>query len=338
MRGTLVTLRIGLAVLWAVLRGIWRRLRSGPLVTGWGWRVELRMVMLRAFLDAARNSADAHARSRIEEAIDPPLPRRFRKVLRLRTLRMSGITVEMIDRVAGGAGPVARPTVLYLHGGGYLAGSAATHRRWVARLAWAMGAKAYVPNYRLAPEHKFPAALDDATAVYKGLLADGVEPGKIVIAGDSAGGGLAAALLLRLRDTNEPLPAGGILFSPYTDLEHTANSLVENRATDYLPGALVSAGPNTLYLGDHDPQDPYASPMYGRYMGVPPLLVFAGGREMIRDDAVRLVDAAIRDGCVATLDVAPDMYHVWPALLPSHPETRRVLQLAARFTKELVEN
>lgn len=338
MKGTLVTLRMALAVLWAVLRRTWHRLRFGPAVDGWSWRVELRMVALRAFLDSARRSADPGARKRIEAALDPPLPARLRKVFRRHSLQMSGIAVEKLERVASGRDPASRRTLLYLHGGGYVAGSAATHRRWVARLAWAIGAEAYVPDYRLAPEHKFPAALEDAMAVYKGLLAEGVEPGRIFIAGDSAGGGLAAALLLRLRDTNEPLPAGGILFSPYADLEHTARSLVQNRATDYLPAELIDAGANTLYLGDHDPRDPYASPMYGSYSGVPPLLVVAGDREMIRDDAVRLVAAATRDGCDAILHVAPHMYHVWPALLPNHRETRVVLQLAARFAKDLAGN
>jgi acetyl esterase/lipase len=296
------------------------------------------MVMLRAFLDAARTSSDPNARGRIEEKIDPPLPRPLRKLLRRRARSISGIGVETIERVADGIDPTSRPVLLYLHGGGYLAGSAATHRRWVARLAWAIAADAFVPNYRLAPEHRFPAALEDAISVYRGLLAEGIEPARILIAGDSAGGGLAAALLLQLRDANEPLPAGGILFSPYTDLEHTADSLRENRATDYLPGALVDAGANTVYLGNHDPRDPYASPMYGRYAGIPPLLVFAGGREMIRDDAIRLVNVASRDGCKATLHIAPDMYHVWPALLPNHPETRHVLRLAARFATDLVGN
>ncbi|MDJ0959958.1 MAG: alpha/beta hydrolase fold domain-containing protein [Acidimicrobiia bacterium] len=333
MRGGLITLRIVLSVVWAVLRRIWHRLRFGPAVAGWAWQVELRMVALRAFLDAARSSPDPRARSRIEENIDPPLPRALRKVLELRSLNMSGIGVEKIEHAVGAIDARSRPTLLYLHGGGYLAGSAATHRRWVARLAWALGAEAFVPNYRLAPKHKFPAALDDAMAVYKGLLAEGVEPERLFVAGDSAGGGLAAALLLRLRDTNEPLPAGGILFSPYADLEHTAYSLAENRATDYLPGALVGVGANKLYLGNHDPRDPYASPLHGRYTGVPPLLVVAGGREMIRDDAVRLVDAAKREGCAATLHIAPDMYHVWPALLPNHPETRRILLIAAQFAK-----
>jgi acetyl esterase/lipase len=335
MRGTLVTLRIAFAVLWSVLHRIWHRLRFGPAVARWSWQVELRMVAFRTFLDAARRSADPEARSRIEDSLDPPLPRSLRKVFRRRSLDMGDVSVEKLERVAGGADPGLRPTLLYLHGGGYLAGSAATHRRWVARLAWATGAEAYVPDYRLAPEHQFPAALHDALAVYQGLLAEGLEPGRLFIAGDSAGGGLAAALLLLLRDTNEPLPAGGILFSPYVDLEHTAKSLAQNQATDYLPAGLIAAGANTLYLGDHNPRDPYASPMYGSYAGIPPLLLVAGDREMIRDDSIRLVGAATRDGCDATLHIAPDMYHVWPALLPNHEETRRVLALSSRFVRDL---
>ncbi len=134
-----------------------------------------------------------------------------------------------------------RCTLLYFHGGGYVAGSPATHRQWVSRLSWAIGCRAYVPAYRLAPQHPFPAALDDAFAVYLALLDRGVPPGEIVLAGDSAGGGLSLALLLRLRDEARPLPAGAVLFSPYTDLEHTAPSIITNLATDYLPVGEIQA-------------------------------------------------------------------------------------------------
>ena len=222
-------------------------------------------------------------------------------------------------------------TLLYLHGGAYLAGSAATHRRWISNLSWSLGAESFAPDYRLAPQHRFPAALDDAMAVYQELLARGVDPQRLFLAGDSAGGGLATALLLRLRDEDQPLPAGAILFSPYADLEHTGASIVDNQHTDYLP--FGAPEPNTWYLGDHDPKDPYASPMYGDFTGIPPLLVFAGGREMIRDDSVRLVSAATSSGCRAELHVAPDMFHVWPALLPNHPETLRTLAIAAAFVR-----
>jgi acetyl esterase/lipase len=217
-------------------------------------------------------------------------------------------------------------TLLYLHGGGYIGGSAATHRQFVSVLTWALGTRTFVPDYRLAPEHRFPAAVDDAVAVFEGLEAQ-----HIVVAGDSAGGGLACALLLRLRDEGLDLPAGAILFSPYTDLEHTAPSIAANAATDYLPLGVPS--PNVAYLGDHDPKDPLASPIYGDFTGIPPLLVFAGSREMILDDATRLAERAASDGVSVTLHIEPDMMHVWPAILPGHPAATRAVAIAADFVR-----
>jgi acetyl esterase/lipase len=169
---------------------------------------------------------------------------------------------------------------------------------------------------------------------YTSLLDRGVSPAHLVLAGDSAGGGLAAALLLRLRDEGSPLPAAAVLFSPYTDLAHTSESIITNASTDYLP--LGEIRPNTEYLGAHDAKDPYASPVYGEFDGIPPLLVFAGGREMILDDSVRLVERARAYGCEATLHLAPDMYHVWPALLPGHPETMVAEAKTAAFVSQYV--
>jgi acetyl esterase/lipase len=174
-------------------------------------------------------------------------------------------------------------------------------------------------------------AVDDAEAAYVGVLESGVEPGKLIVAGDSAGGGLACALLQRLKSSGHPQPAGAVVFSPYTDLEHTAPSIKENAATDYLPLGPIMA--NVFYLGDADPRHPEASPMYGDYTGVAPMLVFAGGREMILDDARRLVEKAERDGAVVTLIVEDDMFHVWPALLPNHDATRRTMTAVAEFVR-----
>lgn len=330
MDGLLLRLQIGWAVVVAVLRGIAHRIRNGATVASWSWSVELQMIAFKAFIQASRAHADPRARAKIEAGIDPALPRRLRGVMRYQRSTVAGIPGEYHQPVDAGLGSDVRATVLYLHGGAYLAGSAATHRRWVSNLSWAIGAEAYVPNYRLAPDHRFPAALDDAMAVYVALLEQGIDPKRLFVSGDSAGGGLSAALLLRIRDEQIRLPAGAILFSPYTDLEHTAASIFENSGTDYLPieDEIV---PNLAYLGEHNPKDPYASPMYGDFTGIPPLLVFAGGREMIRDDSTRLVEAALRDGCSAELHVAPDMYHVWTALLPTHPETLRALSLTRDF-------
>lgn len=291
------------------------------------------MVAFKTFLENARNHPDPDARGRIERRIDPPLLRRLRGVMTFESVVSAGIETELHKPLDGGLGTAHPITLLYFHGGAYLAGNAATHRRWVSNLSWGIGAIAYVPNYRLAPEHQFPAAVDDALAVYKGLLADHVDPARIIVGGDSAGGGLASALLLRIRDENRPLPAGGILFSPYTDLEHTGDSISRNRHTDYLPYGERTV--NTAYVGTHDPRHPYASPLYGDFAGLPPLLVFAGGREMILDDSTRMVAAARRDGCSAELHIAEDMYHVWPALLPNHPETMRALAISAKFAQRV---
>ena len=197
-------------------------------------------------------------------------------------------------------------------------------------------ARTFVPDYRLAPADPFPAAVDDALAAYTGLLEAGIDPNRLVLAGDSAGGGLAAALLLRLRDEDRPLPAGSVLFSPYTDLEHRGKSLVRNAPTDYLP--LGEARPNLDYIGSADPRHPYVSPMYGDFSGIPPMLIFAGGKEMILDDSIRLAEAGQRDGVDVELIIEPDMFHVWPALIPNHPATGRAVAKAAEFVMERTQS
>ncbi len=315
-----------MAVAVAVWRQSWRRILRGPLVASWVWSVELRMVAIRAFLVASASGGDRSRRRDLEAGLDPALPRSLRQIMKVEKTTVGGVPGEWIRRNHAREDD---PIILYLHGGGYLAGSPATHRRFVAQLTWITRATSFVPDYRLAPKHKFPAAVDDAESVYLALLEDGVEPDRLIVAGDSAGGGLTCALLLRLRDRGHPQPAGAVLFSPYTDLEHTAPSIRENAATDYLPLGPVMA--NTFYLGDADPKHPEASPMYGQYTGVAPLLVFAGGKEMILDDSRRLVEKATADGAEATLRVEEDMFHVWPALLPNHDATRRTLTAVAEF-------
>ena len=315
-----------LAILGAVVRQVFRRLSDGPLVASWSWSVELKMVALRVFLVASARGGDRSRRRALEAGFDPPLPRSLRHIIKTERATVGGIPGEWVTRDHA---RIDDPTILYLHGGGYLAGSPATHRRFISRLTWVTRATTFAPDYRLAPQHKFPAAVDDAEAAYVGLLEMGVEPGRLIVAGDSAGGGLSCALLQRLRDHDQPQPAGAVLFSPYTDLEHTAPSIQVNAATDYLPLGPVMA--NTFYLGGADPKHPEASPMYGDYSGVAPMLVFAGGREMILDDSLRLVEKAGADGADVLLRVEDDMFHVWPALLPNHEATLRTLTAVAGF-------
>lgn len=326
------TLAFVFRLLWAMLVAVVvraaRRLRRGSVVPGWRWSTELTVVAMRAFIMEAATHPDPEARNRLEASLDPPLPRRLRDLVHIEQRPIGGRPAEWhvcdLPPVA-----VDGVTLLYLHGGGYVAGNPATHRRFVATLAWELGATAVVPDYRLAPAHRFPAALDDAVAAYRELVASGIDPASIVLGGDSAGGGLAAATLIRLRDEGDPLPAGALLFSPYADLEHTSASILSNRDTDYLPAGVVR--PNYEYLGRCDPHHPYASPLHGDFKGLPPLLVFGGKREMILDDAVRLAARAQRAGVAATLHLGRDMPHVWPAVLSTEPETLRALAAARIF-------
>lgn len=321
--------RLLTAVFVAVVSRAFRRMARGPIVPSWSWSVEMIVVAMRALVMAGSRGGDRTELRALEAEFNPRLPKRLRSVVSVRRGSVGGVDGEWHER-RGRFEDCA--TILYLHGGAYLSGNPATHRRFAARLTWATHSRIFVADYRVAPAHPFPAAVDDAKAAYLGLLAQGVRPDTVFLAGDSAGGGLAAALLLRLRDEQIPLPSGAILFSPYTDLEHLSQSLHRNKDTDYLP--LGEARPNLEYLGDADPRDPYASPMYGEFDGIPPLLIFAGGREMILDDSINLEKAARRDGTEVELIIESDMFHVWPALLPTHAATARTLAKAAEFVVE----
>jgi monoterpene epsilon-lactone hydrolase len=233
------------------------------------------------------------------------------------------------------AGPGADDgtVVVYLHGGGYVLGSAVTHRGLAARLAAACGATALVVDYRLAPEHPFPAAVDDAVAAYQWLLARGVDPGRIVLAGDSAGGGLAAATLVALRDARTPLPAAGVLLSPWVDLEAGGASLATNAGADPMvdPGALRLAA--AAYLGDVPARHPLASPLHAGLARLPPLLVQVGTREVLLDDAVRFAARARAAGVDVALERWDGMIHVWHAFAPLLPEATDALDAIGAFVR-----
>lgn len=227
----------------------------------------------------------------------------------------------------------ASTTLLYLHGGGYFACSPQTHRRITGRFARS-GLDVFAPEYRLAPEHPFPAAIDDAVAAYRGLLARGVSPGTIVIAGDSAGGGLALALLLSLRDSGDALPSGAVLFSPWTDLAGTGDSLRTNHTRDAMfPGEGMerAAAP---YLNGTDPRHPLASPLYADLGGLPPLMVHVGSYEILLDDSRRLVAKALAAGTQASLKTWPVVPHVWQ-LFPM-PEAEQSMRLAIAFVQQSI--
>jgi acetyl esterase/lipase len=236
-----------------------------------------------------------------------------------------GIAGEWLAAAEGAVGG----TVFYLHGGGYFACSTRTHRPVTAGFA-SRGLAVFAPNYRLAPEHPFPAAIDDAVAAYLGLLASGIPAGALTIAGDSAGGGLALATLIRLRDGAHPLPASCLLFSPWTDLAGTGASLVTNDKRDAMFNGDKIALAAAPYLAGTNPRHPLASPLYADLHGLPPLLIHVGSYEVLLDDSTRLTERARAAGVTVTLRSWPVVPHVWQ-LFKFLPEARQSMDEAARF-------
>lgn len=215
--------------------------------------------------------------------------------------------------------------VLYLHGGGYCLGSLNTHRAHVARLSAVTRARGLNVDYRLAPEHPFPAAVDDAVAAYRWLLAQGVAPARIVVAGDSAGGGLTVATLVALRDAGDPLPAGGVCLSPWIDLEGIGESMASKAAADPMVQLAGLQRLAAAYLGDTHARTPLASPLYADLRGLPPLFVQVGTTETLLDDSVRLAERARAADVDVELEQWDDMIHVFQMFAPMLPEADEAL-------------
>jgi monoterpene epsilon-lactone hydrolase len=257
---------------------------------------------------------------------------------RLRELYGAGdwpLRGEWIERADGISTSGNGPTVLYCHGGGYYFCSPLTHRSLVFGLATRANAAIFSLDYRLAPEHRFPAALDDAAAAYRQLVANGTPPESIVIAGDSAGGGLALATLVALRDAGDPLPAGCLLFSPWTDLAATGATIRTNDGLDPMFSGPAIGRAARVYLGDTPATHPYASPLYADLEGLPPLFIMAGSTEVLLDDSQRVADKARAAGVDCELEVWKKMPHVWPLFTPFIPEGGRALDRAATFVRRV---
>jgi len=211
--------------------------------------------------------------------------------------------------------------IAYTHGGGFAVGSSTSHRKMAGHLAKAMGVSTFVLDYRRAPEHPFPAQIDDAVSVYKALIDSGIKPENISTAGDSAGGNLAVASVLKFRDLGLPLPGAVIAFSPWLDMELTGGTLASNEATDALVSKPILEAMRGMFLGEGgDPADPLANPLKNDFAGYPPLYVNAGAVETLLDDAVRLESQAKAAGVNTTLSVVEGMQHVFPFLAGRAPE------------------
>jgi acetyl esterase/lipase len=235
-----------------------------------------------------------------------------------------------VEAAAGDAG-----VILYLHGGGYVSCSPATHRPITAALARLTGSRVFAADYRLAPEHRYPAAFDDSVAAYRWLLAQGVPATSVSIAGDSAGGGLTLALLLRARDEGLPHPAAAVCFSPWADLAGTGASIRANdsRCSMFRPPNIPEFA--AAYLGSASAYEPYASPMHAAdFTNLPPVLLQVGSTELLLDDARTVHEKILAAGGASRLEVYEDLMHCWQILDGVVPEARLALRSAAAFIRE----
>ena len=247
------------------------------------------------------------------------------------------VEIDRIDQpvqgewVSSRAGSDNSRLLYYLHGGGYVSGSARDYRPITATLARHLRARVFALDYRLAPEHPFPAALEDAVAGYRWLISSGIEPRLISVAGDSAGGGLALALVMKLRELNEPLPSSVVCLSPWTDMVGTGESILANSESDplFCPGDVERYA--ALCLGEQPRQTPLASPLYGDFAGLPPLLFHVGESEMLLDDARNAHAKVVAAGGSSELRTFKGVPHSWQLLTPLLPEARISLREIAAF-------
>jgi len=249
------------------------------------------------------------------------------------TVTANGVKAEWVSA------PDADPgrAILYLHGGGYVIGSINTHRGLAGRLSRAAKARVLVIDYRLAPEHPFPAAVDDSVAAYRWMLTQGLKPSRIAVAGDSAGGGLSAATLVAIRDAKLPMPAAGALLSPWVDMEGIGASMTTNDTVDPMVHKDSLVAMATAYLGGKDPRSPLAAPLYADLAGLPPLLIQVGTAETLLDDASRLAERAKKAGVNVTYEPWQNMIHVWQLFAPLLDEGQQAIEKIGAFVRKHAE-
>jgi acetyl esterase/lipase len=306
----------------------WRRRLRGPKRPTWDLPFEAWITVLRAYslrstrfsIATQRRSADGVVRR------TPPRGMSYEKV------SAGGVPAEWFRP----EGCDESRVLLYLHGGGYSIGSIDSHRDLIAGLCRAAGCRGFAVDYRLAPEHRFPAQLDDALASYRWLLDRGVDPSRLVVAGESAGGGLTLSLLQSLRDKRLPMPAAAVVVSPWTDLEMRGESMRTNARYDYISREVLRDYASR-FVGAHDLRNPLANAQHGDLRGLPPLLILAGGAEVLLDDA-RVVAARARDaGVNVTLEIEPDMVHAW-MLFGMFERSKAAIQRIGRFVAGAVSS
>jgi len=265
-------------------------------------------------------------------------------VARTLLIRATGVHVEQ-SQLAGIDVDWLRPkgaredkVLFYLHGGAYVLGSRRTHRQLASHMAKEAGVTAVLPEYRLAPEHPFPAAIDDAVAVYRALLEGGYKPEDIVISGDSAGGGLSVATLLALRHAGDPLPAAAILLSPFLDVTASGESATTRADQDPWFEVQDMAVVARYYCADESKwRDPLISPVFANVSGLPPMLIQVGDDEILLNDSTRLAEKLEAAGIDVEIEVWPDMWHVFQMFIGKMPESRKAVEKIGRYIRALSE-
>ena len=240
-----------------------------------------------------------------------------------------GVDAEWFDVAGGDSGRV----LLYLHGGGYLIGSVQSHRPMIERVTKASNGRVLAINYRLAPENPFPAAVDDAVAAYRWLLAQGYRAERIGIAGDSAGGGLTIATLVALRDGGDPMPACAVPISPWVDMECTGDSIASRAAVDPMVQKDILLQMGGAYLNGADPKSPLAAPLHADLSGLPPLLIQVGDAEVLLDDSTRIEQKLKAAGVDVTVEVWEDMIHVWHLFAPMLDKGQEAIDRLGAFVQ-----
>ena len=276
--------------------------------------------------DESQGATEGRRRSfeRMVDGFTIDVPARYSR------LNAGGVTAEWVTAEIASDSRV----VLYLHGGGYIIGSPRTHRPLMAELSQASKGRVLGLDYRLAPEHPFPAPVEDSVAAYRWLLSEGYDPARIAVAGDSAGGGLTVAMMVQARYLGLPVPGAAVCISPWVDMEGLGESMETRAAADPMVGKenlMVSA---KTYLGGSDPRAPLAAPLYADLRGLPPMLIQVGDAEVLLDDSTRLAGIAREAGVEVEMDVWDDMIHVWHLFAPILPEGKQAISQAGEFIKK----
>lgn len=322
-------LRLALHAVSSTVRAIVRRTARGPRLPPWSFSLELAVAFTRAALEAAIRMQPKHTRSVVNMGLMALGGSGAYKQVTFRKEVLGGVPSYCLEPMAGSTGGV----LLYLHGAGYVAGDPArSHREIVSRLTLASGCQTWAVDYRLAPEHPFPAAIEDAMEAYEALLGRGVDASRIVVSGESAGGGLSLALLLRLRDTGRPLPAAAALISPWVDLTVTGRTFDTNADTCWAVREVAECW-SAQYRAGEDPRNLLVSPLYADLQGLPPLLIHAGGAETLLEEITLLADGARTVGLSVEYEVYEGMPHVWHFFAPFVPEARMALQAVGSFVR-----